>query len=182
MIDQDPGGAACSALVNLCFSIFFLWQRNPHQSEGMAHAPQLLLPHGADLCCVCRRHQSNQIPHHLSSSKCIPPPSVSLCQPQLRDSECSGVGGRGPECSACTTSWSLRQWDAFRARSFFSVLSGLADEPWGSRLKCVCVCVSFQQLQTHSHTLCRTANGSSCSNTVVLSMLLLYQKKMKKVP
>lgn len=51
------------------------WQRGPHQSEGMAHASQLLFPRGSDLCRVRRRHQSNQIPHHLSSGKCIPAPS-----------------------------------------------------------------------------------------------------------
>lgn len=31
----------------------------------MAHASQLLLPHGPDIHCVRRRHQPNQIPHHL---------------------------------------------------------------------------------------------------------------------
>lgn len=77
---------------NLILDLF--WQRNPHQSEGMAHASQLLFPHGSDLCCVCRGHQSNQIPHHLSSSKCIPFSFIQLAKPhwKLITSVCSGVG------------------------------------------------------------------------------------------
>lgn len=81
---------------NLILDLF--WQRDPHQSEGMAYAPQLLFPHGSDLCCVCRRHQSNQIPHHLSSSKCIPFSFIPLSKPcwKLIMNVYSGVG---PGCS-----------------------------------------------------------------------------------
>lgn len=67
---MNTGAYGIYLLILLILGLF--WQRNPHQSEGMAYASQLLFPHGSDLCCVCRRHQSNQIPHHLSSSKCIP--------------------------------------------------------------------------------------------------------------
>lgn len=47
-------------VVCVCF-----FQHNPDQSERMAHASQLLLPHGSDVRCLRRRHQPNQIPHHL---------------------------------------------------------------------------------------------------------------------
>lgn len=74
-----PGIMSVAALVYLIIALS--WQCNPHQSQGMAYASQLLFPHGSDLCCVCRRHQSNQIPHHLSSGKCIPFPSITLWKP-----------------------------------------------------------------------------------------------------
>lgn len=79
----------------------FFWQCNPHQSEGMAYAAQLLFPHSADLRCVCWRHQSNQIPHHLSSSKCIPFSFVPLSKlfKKLIVNVYSGVSNQATGCS-----------------------------------------------------------------------------------
>lgn len=90
----------CYVLSNSLILVFF-WQRDPHQSERMAYASQLLLPHGPDLCCVCRRHQSNQIPHHLSSSKCILfsfTPLAELYTKLIMNVQ-SGVGDEGLERS-----------------------------------------------------------------------------------
>ena len=72
----------------------------------MAYASKLLFPHGSDLRCVCRRHQSNQIPHHLSSSKCIPFSFVPLSKlfRKLIMNVYSGVSNQGAECSVWTCS------------------------------------------------------------------------------
>lgn len=67
----------------------------------MAYAAQLLFPHGADLRCVRWRHQSNQIPHHLSSSKCVLflPVLFSKLSQKLIVNVYSGVSNQATGCS-----------------------------------------------------------------------------------
>lgn len=106
LYDESQNTVGYGVHLLICLILGLFWQRNPHQSEGMAYASQLLFPHGSDLCCVCRRHQSNQIPHHLSSSKCIPFSFIPLSKlfRKLIMNVYSGVSDRGPECSMWTYS------------------------------------------------------------------------------
>lgn len=49
-------------------------QRHPDQPEGTAHAPELLLPRGADLHGVCRRREPHQVPDPVPGGECCPRP------------------------------------------------------------------------------------------------------------
>lgn len=79
-------------------SSFLFWQCDPHQSQRMAHAAELLLPHCADLRRVCQWHQSNQIPHHLSICKCILFSFAPLSSFKNIDCECLLCVGDKVQC------------------------------------------------------------------------------------
>lgn len=49
-------------------------QRHPDQPERTAHAPEFLLPRGADLHGVCRRREPHQVPDPVPGGECCPRP------------------------------------------------------------------------------------------------------------